>query len=316
MEIHDHFLFNIMIKMTERDGFSAFKVFEEHLDVSDDAALKRFRNGDYSDLIEKNFTGLSYIIGCSRRVAGIICHSEAASAIISRDKTLPSGIPIHPLFHPVLDDFRPRLSEKKREPNAILIGSFGVPGGDKGSDLVIDAFRIIRKTLPSAQLIMAGYGAIQYVKRMIDIDECAISGEEPENVEDFMKLMRECDVAVQLRRFNRGESSGVLPQLVSLDVPTVASRVGALAEFGDAVSYVGADAEAEEIAQAILRALADGGPRTSARAVYSNAHSVEKFRSRLLSVLNGSGGSLGSGAEYTTGVAGTEVAASSIRSIS
>ena len=93
--------------------------------------------------------------------------------------------------------------------------------------------------------------------------------------------MLKCDIAVQLRRSNLGESSGVVPTLLALGIPTIVSPIGAFAEYGDAVlSFDGYDPVA-------LADLLERGQPVDQLAMqrYARDHSLAAYNAKLLSVL-------------------------------
>jgi hypothetical protein len=93
--------------------------------------------------------------------------------------------------------------------------------------------------------------------------------------------MLKCDIAVQLRRSNLGESSGVVPTLLALGVPTVVSTIGAFGEYGDAVqTFEGTD-------PAALADLLERGVNVDPFAMqrYVREHSLVAFNAQLLSLL-------------------------------
>ncbi|WP_234731126.1 glycosyltransferase family protein [Acidocella facilis] len=286
VHIHDPFLFNIAKHLLDERDASAIKTFLGHLDEEDEAAIARMNNGNFSDLIARNVTGLCHIISHPEKISGIICNSKAGMTIIANDKTLTPLPAIYQLFHPVLDPFQKRAPRSEKD-RALLIGSFGAPGGDKASDVVVEGFRILRRSYPNAQLVLAGYNAKKFVNRLKSPEDGeSIIGAEPEETVAFMNLMAECDLAVQLRRENRGESSGVIPQLVSLDIPVLVSKVGALAEFGDAVSYIDCKATPRQLANAMeeeFLKLAEDNPH---RGAYCAKYSVSAFRQGILKIIS------------------------------
>jgi hypothetical protein len=91
------------------------------------------------------------------------------------------------------------------------------------------------------------------------------------------------DVAVQLRTYNSGESSGIVPQLLSRDVPTIVSAIGAFAEYGVAVREMASGIGVRELGAAILDEAAQPARRQTARRSYVETHRPGDFCAALLS---------------------------------
>jgi hypothetical protein len=84
--------------------------------------------------------------------------------------------------------------------------------------------------------------------------------------------MASVDVAVQLRSATFGESPGTVPQLVALGRPTIVARIGAFAEFEDAVCFAPDDLTPEGLADLILAETKQPERRRAAMAAYAAAH--------------------------------------------
>ena len=106
--------------------------------------------------------------------------------------------------------------------------------------------------------------------------------DEPESTSDLLTLMRNVSVAVQLRKFSNGESSGIVPQLLSLDVPCIVSNIGSFVDFGKAVSNVDNDFTVEDLAEQIIAASRNRHKDSELRRAYVVNHSPKKCLSLLL----------------------------------
>ncbi len=210
---------------------------------------------------------------------GVIVHSAAARAMLRNDRLLPDDLAVHDLFLPVLDGFtewdaarRPRLR----------IGSFGVPDPAKRTDLVVAAFRMLRQEHPDATLVLAGYHAAAYARAFGLAEEPGLEIHDNPGTERYRQLMASVDVAIQLRLRNMGESSGVIPQLLSHDTPTIVSAIGSFTEYGDAVTALPPESTASELYTAIADNLSTPGRRRAARRAYAEAHGPRAFCTALL----------------------------------
>jgi SAM-dependent methyltransferase len=95
------------------------------------------------------------------------------------------------------------------------------------------------------------------------------------------------DVAVQLRAFDAGESSGIIPQLLASDVPTLVSPIGAMRDFGAAVRYVPQECDATQLAEVILEEAREPARGQADRDAYAQAHTPARFCLALLDLLEG-----------------------------
>lgn len=82
--------------------------------------------------------------------------------------------------------------------------------------------------------------------------------------EEYLRLLGEADLGVQLRAHFFGESSGAVSECLSAGVPTVVSNLGWMAELpSDAVVKVPHEVRAKELADVAARLLGDDGARTA-----------------------------------------------------
>jgi hypothetical protein len=215
-------------------------------------------------------------------VRHFVVNSLAASSLIRND--LPSELreqtTVDVLFHPV---FPPEVSEADAEKVDVLtIGSFGAAAYSKGTDVILAAVGLLRAKGMPVRLLLAGYHAKRFVDQALPSgDRSWVEVAEPKTERDLQLDMLKCDVAVQLRRGNLGESSGVVPTLIGLGIPTVVSPIGAFTEYGNAVAtFEGYDAEQ-------LANLLANGISVPAHTMddYTERHSVSEFNRRLLLAL-------------------------------
>lgn len=215
-------------------------------------------------------------------VRHFVVNSLAASSLIRSDlpPELRDQTTVDVLFHPV---FPAEVAEADAEKADVLtIGSFGATAYSKGTDVVLSAVRLLRARGVPARLVLAGYLARRFVDQTLPFDDRAwVEVAEPKTERDLQLDMLKCDIAVQLRRGNLGESSGVVPTLLGLGIPTVVSPIGAFTEYGNAVaSFDGYDPER-------LAKLLQTGIEVPASAMqtYADRHSVTEFNRRLLLAL-------------------------------
>jgi glycosyltransferase involved in cell wall biosynthesis len=217
-------------------------------------------------------------------VRHIIVNSNAAAAIVRQDLSPSEATQVHldVLFHPV---FEPEVTFRATElhDGSLTVGTYGAPSVSKGTDVVLEAVRELRRRGVDARLVIAGYDAGHFAAAEVRKDDREwLELAEPATERELQIDMLKCDVAVQLRRSNLGESSGVVPSLIALGIPTIVSPVGAFAEYGGAAAtFEGYDP----------RLLADMLVRGSAvdqaeMQRYAIDHSLPQFNARLLAVLD------------------------------
>src|SRR5690606_26082846 len=133
----------------------------------------------------------------------------------------------------------PVVSRLQADPHGggLIVGSFGAPSASTGTDVVLAAVQELRKRGIKARLIVAGFDAYYFADGELDKNEdrSLLVLAEPSPERELQLDMLKCDIAVQLRRSNLGESSGVVPSLLALGIPTIVSSIGAFSEYGAAV---------------------------------------------------------------------------------
>ena len=198
-----------------------------------------------SDFLAAGVYGLRVFLA-DLPIAAIVVHSAAARRIVATE--MPGvRVEVHP--HPLLTVAAPRNAPRA---DFLTLGSFGNFDTEKRSELVIAAFRRLRETAPDARLVLAGYNAGDYAdEHGLWSDSSITIHDAPEDAE-MMQIMGSVDLAVQLRRQDLGETSGVVTRLLSSGVPVIVSRLGSFAEYGDLVAYVEPEDGEVEVAAKIL----------------------------------------------------------------
>lgn len=210
---------------------------------------------------------------------GVIVNSLAAGQLLAAE--LPNR-PIRTVFHPIFANEGQRKSLHRQKLGPLRVGSFGIPSQEKCTDTVLAAFAELRRHYPDSELILAGYHAATYARASSLGAEQGIHAIEPQGVDELMALMVSCDVAVQLRRRNLGESSGIIAQLMSVGTPVIATDIGSFREYRGAVWLMPAGSTPEQIATAMMEEAGNRDMRADAvnRLVEerSPAHFSEVFR--------------------------------------
>ena len=226
-----------------------------------------------------------------RGIRHFLVNSEAARALIQADLAsvdAPRDAVVSRVFHPVF----PAPGGIVRFPSAmpalrrpITVGTFGIPSRGKCTEDVLAAIRLLRADGHPIRLVIAGYHAHAYALENapllagLDIDLI----DAPSDWQ-LLEAMRHVDLAVQLRAHNFGESSGVVPQLLSVGRAVIVNRLGSFAEYGDAVAQIPPGASPRLIASAILATI-EQPPSPAAIRRYVENHSPARFREALLAAL-------------------------------
>lgn len=221
------------------------------------------------------------ILGC-RAITDIgirrfIVNSLAAQGLIIND-ILPSDrahIKVHRLYHPVFPLER-GIYVRDKDPNEdgeLRLGTFGMPGASKRTDLVIQAASELVNRGIKLKLIIAGYQTERYLlSYFAGAIPSWIEASSPENEHDLQCQMAECDFALQFRSRNLGESSGIVPTLLQLQKTVLVSNIGSFRDYGDSVLYF--DGDYKELADLI-----QGKPKVDENNLmrYIDDHRMDKF---------------------------------------
>lgn len=264
--LHEPYLNGLLAPLVGPGRFlSALRRSYPERPFPDDAAAPR----EAPRLVERRILGARALLE-PVRLEGIFVNSQFALELLRVDypEFPASGIKrlFHPVFTPVATPARPAGGRPLR------IGSFGVPNPFKKLDVLLDAFRRLRSRDPQTELILSGYGMAAFAKERGLAREPGLRVQESPSGEVFEGLMASVDIAVQLRSATFGESPGTVPQLVALGRPTIVARIGAFADFEDAVCFAPDDLTPEGLADLILAETKQPERRRAAMAAYAAAH--------------------------------------------
>ena len=254
------------------------------------AAAARGESNEHRALAAHSILGARYFH--QRGIRHFLVNSEAARTMIQADLAAadaPCDAVVSRVFHPVF----PAPGAVVRFPSAmptlrrpITIGTFGIPSRGKCTDDVIAAIRLLRADGHSIRLVIAGYHANVYAAENASL----LAGLDIDLIDapsdwQLLEAMRNVDLAVQLRAHNFGESSGVVPQLLSVGRAVIVNRLGSFAEYGDAVAQIPPGASPHIIARAILATI-EQPPSPAAIRRYAETHSPARFRDALIAALD------------------------------
>jgi glycosyltransferase involved in cell wall biosynthesis len=121
-----------------------------------------------------------------------------------------------------------------------LIGCLGHINPEKRIPQLLEAFAVVRETVPQARLLLAGPVAPRFELdsrlERLGLPEGALIREGYVDERRFDSLMAACDVCVNLRAPTMGETSGSAIRALSLGRPLVVSDVGWFSELPDSVA--------------------------------------------------------------------------------
>lgn len=190
----------------------------------------------------------------------IVVNSSYAAQMIELDfwpEICP--IPVDIAFHPVFDSDA-RSSNYPVRCNSIdfRIGSFGIPSFGKCTDVIIEACKILQRQGNRVTLVLAGFGVNDFFADNPGLCEGVTLDVHSDISDDrLLELMDTVHIAVQLRKKNLGESSGVISTLIKKRVPLIASANGAFSGYKDCSLSVNDDISASELSSMILYAIND-----------------------------------------------------------
>lgn len=287
--VHDIFLHNIcfdgralkldeyITEMSELYELPS-KLIQDLRNSSDKWALQSKLSLDY------HITGLR--IFQNYGVKSFLVNSMAAKKWILEDLDLKKAYEVNTIFLPIINQYNAKKKIQKsllaKNDNCIYLGSFGVVSDAKRVADVIESVRIFNESSDKKMcLILAGWCALEYFKHK-EVPEFVMVFDSPSD-EDLQQLMTEVDYAIQLRRTNLGESSGVVPQLIANNKPIIVTAVGAFVEFGDCVKFVAADAGVNEIVEKLKEVVNDSSYESLQERMHNYVldHSPKKFSEAL-----------------------------------
>ena len=266
VHIHDPCLLHL-VRLVARSESRDFSQWMQHK-----YRLPKPLNHD-TDLLAAGVYGIKALLD-DIDVKLVLVNSKVAQEAVERE--LPN-VRVERLFHPVIN-----LNNASPPPRSapFQVGSFGVPNANKGTEIIVDAFRRLRHSVPGARLILAGWGAERFAFRYgLSASDGYDIYDSPDD-DQFDRLLMSVDVAVQLRIQAHGESSGVIARLIGADVPLIASRIGPFTEFEGMVDFLDPGESVDELANMLLRAV--GSCKRPSYSPYREYHTPQLFCTKLL----------------------------------
>ena len=213
---------------------------------------------------------------------GWIVHSRKAAEFV-RD-VVGADVPIFELFHPIFEIEPPRAVPVVTKP--WKIGHFGMVGPAKRITDLIDVCRRIHDNVEPVRLIFAGYNA-NIVERHLRPDDNFVEWYKPRSTREFLAIMRSVDLAVQLRRDDLGEASGVIAQLLGQRCHVLASDSSVVQHYGGLLDTVPLDADNEVLSRNLVALLTQPSDRIFRAPL--DEFSLGKYQAEFQKILQGLG---------------------------
>jgi glycosyltransferase involved in cell wall biosynthesis len=235
-------------------------------------------------------------LGVLEHATGVIVHSRFVE-----ERVRENGFtgPVWRVPHPAWPVSSEGPAERVAE--GPVIGCFGHLNPSKRLAELLAAFAEVRRTTPSAVLVLAGsvsprIGLEDRLRRLGLESGRDVIVLDYVSEERLWALIRGCDVCVNLRSPTMGETSGMVIRILSAGKPVVVSDVGWFSELPGAVAVkVPVDDWEVETLAATLRLLADDadmrrGMSLAAREYALGEHSVERTADLYVAALEETAG--------------------------
>jgi len=153
--------------------------------------------------------------------------------------------------------------------DALLIASFGLITRQKLTDRILAAFASLARRNPDAILAFVGGDAdgsgpalLAEAKRLGLSPRMILTGRTPP--ETYRRWLAATDLAIQLRRGSRGETSAAAKDTLMAGLPLIANRHGAMAEMElSGCRLLPESAETQEVTAALLELAWDAAARSA-----------------------------------------------------
>ncbi|TCH97686.1 glycosyltransferase [Roseococcus sp. SYP-B2431] len=150
---------------------------------------------------------------------------------------------------------------------AFVLASFGLMTPKKLPERILSGFAALARRDAAARLVFvggseegAGPAVLEEAGRLGLASRVTVTGRVV--VEDYRRWLAACDMAVQLRRGSRGESSGAVKDVLMAGLPLVANRHGSLSELEESgARLIPEEAELPDLAEALGEIRADAAKR-------------------------------------------------------
>ncbi|WP_313481395.1 hypothetical protein [Atlantibacter hermannii] len=272
--LHDLCLFNLLFLVCIEMNLSYVKVLRDAYAHKDPELLNDKNIFDIYHLMDNGIYALKPFVDLGM-VDEMWVNSSAARKLAETDLGSVTSVAIKETFLPV-----PTITLKKSVDVAddyIRIGSFGLPNAGKDTPKIIEAIKKLVNKGIKIKLIIAGYLAEDFFRNNFTSVPDFIEIHDAPDEDELFALMSSVDLAIQLRKKSLGESSGVVPQLLTMKKNVIVTKIGSFVDYGEAVRMVDDSLSADELASVINDELLHIGGRSADIDNYLNTHGVEDF---------------------------------------
>ena len=203
---------------------------------------------------------------------GVVVHSGHARSLLHAE--YGEAALAHASIIPLLRDASSSLDARGRQAaratlgvaeDALLIGSFGLVTRHKLPERILEGFAAVARHHPTARLVFVGGDAdgsgsalLALAERRGLSQQLLLTGHAPP--ETYRLWLAATDLAVQLRRSSRGETSAAAKDVLMAGLPLIANRHGSMAEMEESgCRLIDEAAELTDLTDALLD-LADDAP--------------------------------------------------------
>jgi len=175
---------------------------------------------------------------------GIVVHSGHARALLQAEygEAALAHASIIPLLREAASLPPPRQAARAVlgvAEDALVIASFGLITRQKLPEQILEGFAGVARRNPAARLVFvggdsdgSGAALLAQAKRLGLSEQLMLTGRTPP--ETYRLWLAATDVAVQLRRASRGETSAAAKDVLMAGLPLIANRHGAMSEMEEA----------------------------------------------------------------------------------
>lgn len=265
LHLHDLVLLNVATKIASLSGKSLLDaVIDTYTDV-DHNELRKFASGCdehwrfIEGLVDRGIYGARMIIEMVKPTR-IIVNSSFAAEMLHKDYGLQGcPLPVVIAYHPIFRSAARLVPYQQwRNDIELRLGTFGIASKAKCTDVIILACKELNKIGIKTRLVMAGYNVHSYYEKNSDLfTDVSYELHDKLTDDELCKIMDSVHLAVQLRKRNLGESSGVIASLIMKSVPTIVTATGAFNDYANCCIPVKTDITPFELALVIQRSISD-----------------------------------------------------------
>ncbi len=216
--------------------------------------IKNVEDKDFVQFICINkISFIRYVVEASG-IKNFVVFSKKGFNTIKTELKNVSDINIYVMQNTISKLSLPQSKYSVKHSSKYLVGTFGIPHDiTKGTDKVIKAVQLLNKRGKSVDLVLAGMLINNYIDSVKDKKNC-IFIDNPD-YDDFLNIMNQCDVGIQLRENFFTFASGCMAELLGLGKPTILTDGMIDNKWDKIVTFVPDGVSVEELADTIVNML-------------------------------------------------------------